>query len=600
MKRLKTCLMICLLVLICVSGKRSIALGAGKEPGNVLSLKAQTVSETSVRLRWSKASRATGYYVYRIEGDGDVKRIASTTKNSYTVTKLKVGKKYTYKVYAYRKSGKKTYRSQKGSPSLTVETKVKKPAAPSNFRIASYGNRSILLKWSKVKEARGYIVYQFNEKTGRYKRLGVTKDTSYRVSGLKTGTTYQFVLKSYRRVQGKNAYSKNSKEVKGKARTYSSSAKAVHGRYFNATVKSKTTATVTETGKKVTLKSGTKVTSTSRGTGKVTVFLKNGAETDPQTYNIRNLSVIANAYAELSVGYSHDMSDLVKGLSIGGRVKLLAGLGRGDLRVNNLDLTMSSDVWNVRADATGYLMLKGMDVYKTGDRQYGSRFDSSQIGLAGMGAAMDLGAEYRLYINSFFDYIKFSAAVTDLGFLSFSSKAVQKFQTSGNVEYTGVNDIQLGQDMNLQETFNGIKDQFLEILDLQEVAAEKVTSRIRPQLFVGVELPILWDNMCVGLLYNAKFGYTSTRNELTLALNARPKDWINFGVNYSMLNTWKSLGWILEFIPKSGVGFFIGSDYFMLQRAKLPVGESSLAILPVNQANFNLRFGFHIAMGKNY
>ena len=340
-------------------------------------------------------------------------------------------------------------------------------------------------------------------------------------------------------------------------------------------------------------------------------FLKNGAETDPQTYNIRNLSVIANAYAELSVGYSHDMSDFVKGLSIGGRVKLLAGLGgvfpeirlklgRGDLRVNNLDLTMSSDVWNVRADATGYLMLKGMDVYKTGDRQYGSRFDSSQIGLAGMGAAMDLGAEYRLYINGFFDYIKFSAAVTDLGFLSFSSKAVQKFQTSGNVEYTGVNDIQLGQDMNLQETFNGIKDQFLEILDLQEVAAEKVTSRIRPQLFVGVELPILWDNMCVGLLYNAKFGYTSTRNELALALNARPKDWINFGVNYSMLNTWKSLGWILEFIPKSGVGFFIGSDYFMLQRAKLPIGESSLAILPVNQANFNLRFSFHIAMGKNY
>ena len=291
MKRLKTCLMICLLVLICVSGKGSIALGAGKEPGNVLSLKAQTVSETSVRLRWSKTSRATGYYVYRIEGDGDVKRIASTTKNSYTVTKLKVGKKYTYKVYAYRKSGKKTYRSQKGSPSLTVETKVKKPAAPSNFRIASYGNRSILLKWSKVKEARGYIVYQFNEKTGRYKRLGVTKDTSYRVSGLKTGTTYQFVLKSYRRVQGKNAYSKNSKEVKGKARTYSSSAKAVHGRYFNATVKSKTTATVTETGKKVTLKSGTKVTSTSRGTGKVTVFLKNGAEAKMSGSKLRYTSI---------------------------------------------------------------------------------------------------------------------------------------------------------------------------------------------------------------------------------------------------------------------------------------------------------------------
>ena len=39
-------------------------------------------------------------------------------------------------------------------------------------------------------------------------------------------------------------------------------------------------------------------------------FLKRGAATDPQVYNIKNTSIIANAYAELSLGYSHDFSDL--------------------------------------------------------------------------------------------------------------------------------------------------------------------------------------------------------------------------------------------------------------------------------------------------
>ena len=166
-------------------------------------------------------------------------------------TKNERNKKYTYKVYAYKKSGKKIYKSEKGSPSVTISTKVKTPSIPSDFRIASYGNKSILLKWSKANNASGYILYQYNEKSKKYERIAVTKDTSYRVSGLKEGTTYKFVVKSYRSFQNQKAYGKKSKEVKGKARTYSSSAGSVHGRYFNATVKSKATATVASTGKRL-------------------------------------------------------------------------------------------------------------------------------------------------------------------------------------------------------------------------------------------------------------------------------------------------------------------------------------------------------------
>lgn len=331
-------------------------------------------------------------------------------------------------------------------------------------------------------------------------------------------------------------------------------------------------------------------------------FLKNGAANDPQTYNIRNLSLIANAYAEFSLGYSHDFSDLVKGLSVGARVKFLAPVGRADLRVNNLNLTMSSDMWKVQADASAYLMAKGVDLYMNEDKTFGYDLNPAQLGLAGMGAAFDLGVEYRLHINDFFDSVRFSAAVTDLGFVNFSAPAVQKFQTSGEVTYTGIDDIQLGQDMNFEDTFTEIQDQFMEFLDLEEVPGEKVNSRIRPQLYAGVEVPFLWNRMSLGLLYSAKFGYTSTRDELTLALNMRPGKCFNLGVNYSMLNASKSIGWILEFIPRSGIGFFFGSDYTFLEVAnlKIPDTDFNLPVIPVNQINMNMRFGFHIAMGNKY
>ncbi len=335
-------------------------------------------------------------------------------------------------------------------------------------------------------------------------------------------------------------------------------------------------------------------------------FLKNGATTDPQEYHIRDLSVIQNAYAELSLGYSHDFSDLVKGLRAGARVKFLAAADRLDLRVNSLDLRMASDKWAVSADASADVMVKGVDVYMKENGIPGFNTDPSQLGLAGMGAAFDFGVEYRLHINRFFDSVRFSAAVTDLGFISYGSDAVQRFTSGNNAEFAGIDNIKFSEGLDFGETFNELKDDMLEILDFQETAGDKVTSRIRPQIFAGVEVPFLWNRMSLGLLYNTKFGYTSRRDELTVSLNMRPGKWFNLGVNYSMLNAAKSIGWLIETTPRSGIGFFIGSDYTFLEFAKyssLQLGDSGQELplyAPLNQLNFNLRFGFHIALGNRF
>ncbi len=334
-------------------------------------------------------------------------------------------------------------------------------------------------------------------------------------------------------------------------------------------------------------------------------FLKNGASSDPQEYSMKDLSVIQNAYAELSVGYSHNLSDIVKGLSVGGRLKFLAAADRLDIRADYINMRMGSDKWIVSTDASMYAAMRGLDLWQNDDRSFGHDIDKKRLGLAGMGAAVDLGAEYRLYINRFFDSIRFSASVTDLGFISYPAGSLEQFRTSGNVEYDGLDDISFGKDVDFGDTFKQIKDEFLEIADLEEIEPQKgIVSRIKPNLYIGVEAPFLWNKMSLGLLYNAKFGYTSTRNELTLALNARPAQWVNIGVNYSMLNTAKSIGWLLELTPRSGVGFFIGSDYTFFETATLytiPLGNKGFNLnAPLNELNFNFRFGVHIALGNRF
>lgn len=94
-----------------------------------------TVGTTTVTLNWSKVSGATGYRVYQKNGS-EWKKVASTSKLTYKVTKLKSNTKYTFMVRAYKKSGDKVTWYTK-SDAHTVITK----AASSDLtpkRIAKY------------------------------------------------------------------------------------------------------------------------------------------------------------------------------------------------------------------------------------------------------------------------------------------------------------------------------------------------------------------------------------------------------------------------------------------------------------------------------
>ena len=75
--------------------------------------------------------------------------------------------------------------------------------------------------WKKIKGADGYAVYMSTTKTGGYKRVETTEETSYITEKVKKNKTYYFKVRAYKVVDEKNVYGSYSKAVSGKTCKYS-------------------------------------------------------------------------------------------------------------------------------------------------------------------------------------------------------------------------------------------------------------------------------------------------------------------------------------------------------------------------------------------
>jgi hypothetical protein len=134
-----------------------------------------------------------------------------------------------------------------------------------------------------------------------------------------------------------------------------------------------------------------------------------------------------------------------------------------------------------------------------------------------------------------------------------------------------------------------------------------------PRIYAGVELPFLKRTMSVGLLYSARFSHSYARHELTASYNITPCRWFALGLNYSFLNTTRSMGAVLELTPKAGPCLFVGMDYFPMEWAHAPVLESMLGEAPQMLGKFgfktwavptstriNLNFGLSFNLGSKH
>ncbi len=196
----------------------TFATKAENKVGAVTGLKFVKRSKTSIKFKWNKVSGADGYFIYRYDKKTRkyvrIKDVPGAGKTTFVSTRLKSGTTYSYKVCAYKKSG-----TNKVAGKAAILQNTTTPKAP-GISLATQSKKAVV-KWKKVTGASGYVIYMSDSAKGKYKRIGIansSKKVRYIKSGLKSGNTYYFKVKAYKKYNGKKIYSSYSKAKKIKVK----------------------------------------------------------------------------------------------------------------------------------------------------------------------------------------------------------------------------------------------------------------------------------------------------------------------------------------------------------------------------------------------
>ena len=160
--------------------------------------------DDEVRLAWNMIDGASGYEVYRYSSTySKWIFLGRTATNTFESEDLLSAAVYTYKVraFAQNSSGNIIY----GDYSKSFRT-CTYPKDVDNLRTTAKTTSTVTLKWSPVKRADRYQVYRYNSSTGTWTRLITTSKTTYKATGLKSGTTYKFKVRAYRDTLGYKYY----------------------------------------------------------------------------------------------------------------------------------------------------------------------------------------------------------------------------------------------------------------------------------------------------------------------------------------------------------------------------------------------------------
>lgn len=140
------------------------------------------VNQDIIRIYWDIQHNVDGYYVYKSEtADGEYKKIAEVKQkygpqNDYTDTDCKPGKKYYYKVRAYRNDTihNKLLISDTALQASAV-ARLTKVGDERLAQISANTSTSLKISWYPVEGTQVYTVWRAEQKKGPFKKLKTVK-----------------------------------------------------------------------------------------------------------------------------------------------------------------------------------------------------------------------------------------------------------------------------------------------------------------------------------------------------------------------------------------------------------------------------------------
>lgn len=301
------------------------------------------------------------------------------------------------------------------------------------------------------------------------------------------------------------------------------------------------------------------------------------------TYDISNFNVHTDGYFEVALGHSRNVNEKLR---IGATLKFLIGLANVDAEFEKAQLTLGEDAWTAVTNATIQSNLKGLryttTINPSTNHRYVDGIEMDGFGIGGYGAALDLGAIYKLN-----DDWQFSLSLLDLGFISWSENVVastngeQTFTTDAytfNIDDDAVNSF----DNELEKLKNDISALY-ELNDMGNQGSR--TRMLGATLNVGAEYTFpLYRPLKFGLLNTTRLLGDFTWTEFRLSANVAPVKIFSAGINFAVGTYGCGFGWLLNLHTK-GFNLFAGMDHTFIKIAKQGI--------PLNSnASFNVGINF--------
>ncbi len=310
-------------------------------------------------------------------------------------------------------------------------------------------------------------------------------------------------------------------------------------------------------------------------------FLKTGQEATGVTqYNMGNMSMSTDNYLELSLGHSRDIN---KRLSIGATLKVLAGIAYGEMKIDQMDVSMSQNEWRIKENAHMMMspMFKSYPDPETGEFSIENLEFSDNFPIPpGWGLGLDLGATYKLLDN-----LTLSAAVTDIGFMSWKDMTYAESDPNYEFVYQGFETI------GDEEEATALEDELSNLFKFYGKDSKTVTRSLRSTLRVGAEYSILKDKISFGALSTTRFIGDKVYAEGMATVNFRPCSIFHITLNGSYSSVGYSFGGVINLCAPY-FNLFIGTDFL--------AGMYSKEFIPIDSANLNASIGLSFTFGKKH
>ena len=255
--------------------------------------------------------------------------------------------------------------------------------------------------------------------------------------------------------------------------------------------------------------------------------------------DIDGLTADINAYLETYAGTAIRIGE---NLTIGARFKFLIGLQNGILDIDKMHIEEG------KYSVSGNIKINSIE-YNSADYNGQTNPHITWNDTAGFvwsnlhsfGGAIDLGAEMRFWDNR----LKLSGAITDLGFIKWSSKT--QMEGTINAEVNDNTDIVAlidQTDIDMPDTFSDY------------------TTRLTTNINLGAEFNFLGNHFAVGALSHTRFYRNAVATEFTTSFNIRPTNWITLTASHTFLNgnTPGIYGAAVNIHPRA-INIFFGMDY---------------------------------------